>query len=130
MAIVYGRLTDYELDKQGDSPYIEAGGRRYRITELVHLHGGGANYQAKEVTESDPEPPEPVLPEPTIVVAVGGGVAVEHGAPRPKVDEGPKVFAPIVPPLSAWAKRHGWAGVGRIPKVLIAKYNAEFGTQE
>jgi hypothetical protein len=131
VSITYGRLTPHELDKQGNDPYIEAGGRRYRITELVPRHDGGANYQAREVTESDPEPLEPQMPEPTPVVSVGGGVAVAH---NPYVDPPlpePRPFRPIVPTLAAWAKNEGlWAGVGRIPKSAKAKYVETFGIEE
>jgi hypothetical protein len=129
MAIVYGRLTDYELDKQGVDPYIETGGRRYRITELVRRHDGGANYQAKEVTESEPEPPEPEMPEPTVVVSVGGGVSVTHEYQDPPLPE-PKPFKPIAPPLDVWARKNGWVGKGRISRAIREKYRETFGIDE
>jgi hypothetical protein len=137
MAIVYGRLTPYELDKQGRDPYIRTGGRRYRITELVPRHDGGANYQAKEVTESEPEPAEPVMPEPTYATGIEDGALVVHVPSPPETSMAtteeewtPPEFPPIVPPLTKWARQHGWTGTGRIPKVIRLAYATEFGLKE
>lgn len=136
MAIVYGRLTPYELDKQGGNPYIRTGGRRYRITELVARHDGGANYQAQEVTESEPEPAEPTMPEPVQPVGIEDGAVVVH-VPAPaanaepvEAEWSPPDFKPIAPPLTKWARDHGWSGIGRIPNAVREAYAAEFGTQE
>ncbi len=138
MAIVYGRLTDYELEKQGKDPYIRTGGRTYRITELVHRHDGGANYQAKEVTESEPEPAEPTMPEPTPIVTVGGGISrtiepqktsmVYKDPPLPE----PKPFPKLPPPpLAKWAKDQGlYKGHGPVPKAAKDKYRETYGAEE
>jgi hypothetical protein len=142
MAIVYGRLSQYELDKQGNDPYIETGGRRYRIIELVVRHDGGANYQAKEVTAHEPEPSSPQMPEPALPVGIEDGVQVvrepvaREPEPEKVADESveddyePPEFPRIVPPLNVWAREHGWVGTGRISKSVREAYEAEFGTKD
>jgi hypothetical protein len=132
VAIVYGRLTPYELDKQGRDPYITTGGRRYRITELIARHDGGANYQAKEVTESEPEPPQPAMPEPTRPAGIENGALVVHqppAEPAPEPEWTPPEFPPIAPALTVWAREHGWSGIGRISNAVREAYKAEFGRE-
>lgn len=113
MTLVYGRLTPYELEKQGKDPYLRMGGRTFRITELVPRMEGGANYQAVECEEVE---------------------AVAWQPPEPERDEEPEVAAPAaievppVPPLLRdWAKEHGWRGRGPISLYIRKKYEEEFG---
>lgn len=143
VSMVYGRLTPYELDKQGSDPFIMQGGRRYRITELVTRMDGGANYQAVEIGVEDlhdtllrvadqkDEPPAAMAPVP--VAPVPGGPEVEQGARARIADPEPPLpddgLPPSPPSLKDWARTHGWRGVGPISAAIRQQYRDEFGKE-
>jgi hypothetical protein len=120
MSLVYGRFTDTELERQGSNPYVEQGGRRYRITELVNRMEGGANYQAVEVGPDDVAPePAPDLSLPSRNESLLGFV------PEPPPDFVP----PAWPPLKTWAKDNGWKGRGPISDFIRKQYREAFGEE-
>lgn len=46
--MIYGRFTPAEQAERGDNPFIEHGGKVYRITDTAKTMTGVLNYQAEE----------------------------------------------------------------------------------
>lgn len=152
--MIYGRLTEAEQTKRDlmygpGYPFIENGGRVYRITELVQTAVGHANYQAVEADFREveqwleankpkpPPPPAPKLepPEPVLTPPEQPKFVEEAILPPPPPDvpphseQGyPSPKPGFKPRLADFARTQGaYRGYGRISNDIVEKYKSIYG---